>query len=126
MASKSTNENVICISAFRREKKLRYIAEHESHLREFFNRFVDHHFQINFGFINDVYMQRKVSQNEMAWDFHDFREELKHAIYTVYGDAIWSELIKEKWFNPVWLSRDEMAERCTSAFILAEGKAANQ
>ena len=75
--------------------------------------------------INQQYLAHKAYQNEMAWDYQDFREELKDAVRQVFGDQLWDEVRNLYWFDPQWITRDELIELCISYFILGKTKAAN-
>lgn len=114
------------LSRYRQQRRTLYLKSHSHHLEKFFASFVARYFKETYDIISSQYMSCKVSQNEMAWDYHDFRDSLKEAIADVYGDLIWSEISKLYWFDPRLISRDEVMDRCTTYFILAETAVANQ
>lgn len=118
--------NVIDLQQYRKQRKRQYIKSHEHQLERFFEAFVSRHFKETYPLLSDQYMACKVSQNEMAWDYHDFRDALKEAIAIVYGAQIWQELRTQSWFDPKHLSAEEVIDRCTSFFILRATFAANQ
>ena len=118
--------NVIELSKFRNERKRSYLRANQTRLDRFFEAFVASHFQVNYLRISEHYMAVRYHQNEMAWDYHDFRDDLRDAINEAFGDAMWVEAQQLFWFDSRWLSRDEMIDRCTSFFILGKSQAANQ
>ena len=122
MCKKGKNENVVEMADYRRRKKVSFLAENRGRLEHFFQRFVDKHFKVNIDVFNALYSQQKLFQNELAWDYYDFREDLGEAIRSVYGPLLWEEINKERWFNAKCVSYDEAIERCTSEFILASEK----
>lgn len=112
--------NVTELDAFRRKRKKKFLEDNKVPLEDFFSRFVSKYFAIGFDVFNALYIQQKLQQNEMAWDYYDFREDLIEAISNVYGETIWQEINCEPWFNSRWLSFEEVIERCMRQFILAK------
>lgn len=119
MGAKDRNSNIVELAEFKRARKRHFLSEHASRLDEFFSQFVAIHFSINFDIFNKVYLHQKLFQNEMAWDYYDFREELGEAIRSVYGPIIWQQINQLNWFDPRLFTYDEAIERCTSKFILS-------
>lgn len=112
--------NVICLVSFRRDKKRRFLIDNRRRLDDFFTRFITAHFKISFPLLKDAYQEHKLSQNELAWDYVDLREEIREAIRSVYGQVCWQDINKEFWFNRQMISFDEVIDRCTSQFVLQE------
>jgi len=117
---------VILLNKYRNDRRRSYLKANQSRLDAFFEAFVASHFRINYSKISEHYMAMRFNQNEMAWDYHDFRDDLKEAINEAFGEAMWNEVQGKFWFDDRWLSRDEMIDRCTSFFILGKSYAANQ
>lgn len=117
--------DLIQLSKFRNEHKRSYLKANQSRLDRFFEKFVALHFRTNYDSLSERYMALRYQQNEMAWDYHDFREDLKEAIDEAFGDVLWEEVKMLFWFDGRWLSRDEVMDRCTSFFVLGKTAAAN-
>lgn len=116
---------IIELSKFKQDRKTAFLKSHEMRLEQFFEGFLNRHFQESFHIISEQYLAFRVNANEMDWDYHDFRDALKDAIAIVYGEQIWLEANATRWFNPKLISKDEVIDRCTSYFILRETRAAN-
>ncbi len=114
------------LAQYRQQRRTLYLKSHSHLLEKFFAGFVSRHFKETYSILTAQYMSCKVLQNEMAWDYHDFRDSLREAIGDVYGDLIWAEIRNTYWFDHKLMSRDEVVDRCTTYFILCETLAANQ
>ena len=119
------SSNVISLKEYRQLRKKLFMERHQTRVENFITSFISQNFKMNFDMINQQYLAHKAYQNEMAWDYQDFREELKDAVRQVFGDQIWAEVRALYWFDPQWISRDELIELCISYFILGKTKAAN-
>lgn len=111
-------KNVVDIRQFRQQKKKQFLRENESQLRSFISSFLTRHIQVDFTLVSDMYLKQKIEQNEMAWDYHDLRDDVKDAMLQVYGSAIWTEIRLEPWFRAGYLSKDEVIDKATSEFVL--------
>ena len=58
------------------------------------------------------------SENEMAWDYLDFRDIVGEAIAEVLGDEIWKDIRSQPWFKTQYVSKEELLDRLTSLFII--------
>ncbi len=110
--------NIIDLGEARRRLRRSYLTENGSRLGKFVSSFVSTHFKTDFDAISSIYMQSKIADSELVWDFHDLRDDVRDAICKVYGDLVWSEINKERWFNRTYLSYDDIIERCTTELIL--------
>lgn len=117
---------VIQLGQERHIRRKKYLKANQARLERFFSQFVATHFTTDYHRISEQYMSIKANQNELAWDYADFRDDLKDAIGDAFGDVMWSELSETFWFDSRWLNRDELVDRCTSFFILGESAVANQ
>lgn len=118
--------SLINLSRYRHQRKSTYLKAYEHQLEKFFEGFLTRHFKESFSILSAQYMACKVHQNEMAWDYDDFRDALKDAIAIVYGGAIWGEITQQRWFDKRFISQEEIIERCTTYFILQDTRVANQ
>ena len=116
-------KNVVDIRQFRQKRKKQFLRENESRLRSFISNFLTRHIQVDFSLVSEMYLKQKIEQNEMAWDYHDLRDDVKDAILQVYGSAIWQEIRLEPWFRAAYLSKDEVIDRATSEFVLLDPEA---
>jgi hypothetical protein len=116
---------VIYLNEYRQKKKKIFRERHKSRVENFIAAFIGQNFKVNFYDLNQQYLAYKSYENEMAWDYCDFREELKDAIKQVFGQQLWNEINSLYWFDPQWISQDELFELCTSSFILGSRKQQN-
>lgn len=117
---------IISLIQFKQDRKKSWRKKYAPALKRFTESFVHDHFRISFNILNDIYVHRKIQDNEMAWDYHDFRDDLRDAIREVYGQLIWDEARRQYWFDQRYLSKDELVELCISCFILGNSMVANQ
>lgn len=120
MTSKITS-----LTEYRATRKRLFMQDHKQRVERFVKSFISKNFKINYDMINQYYLTQKASENELAWDYHDFRDELKDAIAKVFGEQMWREVKTMYWFDPICISKDELLETCMTVFILGNTKAAN-
>jgi hypothetical protein len=109
---------VISLDSYRWKRKRLYMAQHRSLIDDFVRFFIRQNFQSNFAHLEDRYLALKSLQNEMAWDYYDFRECLREAILEVFGQQLWQEIRHKSWFDPIFITQEELIERCVSIFVL--------
>lgn len=109
---------VISLDQYRRKSRQAYLAKHDGRIERLIDRFVKTHVDVDFRQLADDY-QSGQHQLEGTWDYVEFREILTEAFDTAYGAVLWDQLVAERWFDPRIISRDEITERCLSAYIMA-------
>ena len=118
--------DIVNLNEYRKLKRKLYLERYEGQLNAFIDGFVGQHFACSFDLLREQYLQHKASQNELSWDYQDFRETLKAGVFEAFGDQIWAEIKQTYWFDPVWLSKDEVVEKLVSHFVLGTTIAANE
>lgn len=109
---------VISLDSYRVKRRRLYLQQHRTLIDEFIQFFIGQNFPSNFDHLESRYLAVKSYQNEMAWDYYDFRECLKEAIGEVFGQQLWAEIRKKNWFNSTFISQEELVDRCLSLFVL--------
>lgn len=109
---------VISLSSYRLKRKRLYLQQNRLLMDEYLQYFIGQNFQSNFDHLEDQYLAVKSLQNEMAWDYYDFRECLKDAIQEVFGQQLWKEITTQKWFDSTFIGQEEIIDRCLSLFVL--------
>lgn len=110
--------DLIELEKYRLQRRKHYLQKYRSHLDESIQYFIHHHFHLQFDSIRFAYLEARTHQNEVAWDYCDFRETLKEALSEVFGQELWNELKTQPWFDSRFINHDELIERCLSLFIL--------
>jgi hypothetical protein len=118
--------NVVELNKYRSRKKRSFLEKHQPLLKQFIEGFVHQHFKMSFAVVNAQYLAQRAMENETAWDYYDFREELKEAISKVYGTLIWQEIQRMPWFDKNCISPEDLIEQCMLYYILGETPAANR
>jgi len=108
----------ISLDNYRMKRRRQYLQQHRSVIDESIQFFIRQNFHLNFDYLETRYLTVKSLQNEMAWDYYDFRESLKEAIDEVFGQELWKEISKNKWFDSTFLGQEELIDRCLSLFVL--------
>jgi hypothetical protein len=117
---------IVDFKKYRVKRKKSFIAQNEALLRQFIQGFVQRNFKSSFTLVNSQYLAQRALENETAWDYHDFRDDLKEAITKVYGQLIWDEIQTMPWFDKQWFTPEDIIEECISYYILGETPVANQ
>ena len=118
--------NVIDMNAARRKRKKEFLFENETRLKKFLCSFISRKIDMNFCTLSHAYLHYIASENEESWDYSDFREKVGSAIQSIYGNDLWHEITREHWFQSRFLSIEEIIDRTTTEFILADPVVANQ
>lgn len=111
-------KTVISLDNYRMKRRRLYLQMHRSLIDESIQSFIAQNFHLHFDNLENRYIAAKSLQNEMAWDYYDFRECLKEAIEEVFGQQLMAEIRKKAWFNPTFLGQEELIDRCLSLFVL--------
>ncbi|MFW7377615.1 MAG: hypothetical protein ACOH5I_02250 [Oligoflexus sp.] len=109
---------VISLDMYRMKRRRLYLQQHRSLIDESIQFFIRQNFHSNFDHLESRYLAVKSLQNEMAWDYYDFRESLKEAINEVFGKQLLIEISRKKWFDSKFLGQEELIDRCLSLFVL--------
>jgi hypothetical protein len=114
---------VISLDQYRRKSRQAYLAKHDGRIERLIDRFVKTHVDVDFRQLAEDYQSgqsgQHLGQAEGAWDYVEFREILTDAFDSAYGRVLWDQLMAERWFDPRIITRDEITERCLSAYIMA-------
>ena len=116
------NNKIISLIEFKQQKWLKYRKTHRKKIEQFLCHFVEQNFTINYSRLNQQYLDQIISENKFSWDYQDFRDELRDAIKSVFGDQIWHQINQVSWFNPKLVSKDELIEIAFSIFVLGNDK----
>ncbi len=109
---------IISLKSYRSKRKKQYLELYRNCIDEFIYVFIHRNFLSNFDYIYSAYLNEQVRQNEQAWDYYDFREVLNEAIAEVFGQQLWSETKAQRWFDPTFIEKEEMVDRCLSLFVM--------
>jgi hypothetical protein len=110
--------NVLQIKSYRKQKRQSFFRKHGEKLDRSIQNFIHGNMNFDFIAIAERYLNERASNNEMAWDYLELRDNLREAIGETFGKEIARELKKFVWFDASLVSEDEVIDRCLSAFIL--------
>ncbi len=109
---------VFYLNAFRQKKKQQFLEKNKTFLDDYIRSYVAAHCFLSYEVFRHKYFEHCQSFNEMAWDYLDFRDILTEAISQVLGEQLWQDIQGQAWFNPQFLSRDEVLDRLISIYII--------
>jgi hypothetical protein len=113
-----SRNNVISLIAYRRNSRKAYFAKHSNTIDTFLRNFIATNFDFDFRKITDAYQGQVGGDSSMAWDYVDFREVLREAMQQVFGKFLVKEMRCQHWFDPKFISDEQIIDRCLSTFIL--------
>lgn len=116
---------VISLDSYRTSKRRLYMERHGTRLQKFIEAFVLLNFKTSFAAISQDYLAQRVHNNEEAWDYYDFRDLIRDGIMEVFGDQVWNEIRRCHWFDPQWISKEEVIDKLVSFFILGKTNVAS-
>lgn len=111
---------IINIVAYRQERKKTFLAKHKFQIDEYIQLFSIRHSQISYDFFRYHYLNNKHQQNEMAWDYMEFRETLTEAVSETLGTKLWEEVQRQSWYRTGCLSYDEIVDRLICHIVMGE------
>jgi len=109
---------VIEMKKYRKRNRELFLRQHGEKLDRSIKTFMLGNMDLDFMGIAEQYLNEKASNNELAWDYLDLRDELREAIAQTFGPEILKELRSKGWFDAKLVTEDEIIDRCLSAFIL--------
>ena len=115
--------NVVYLSEFRSSTRKAFLGKHGTRLDRFIRRFVDSHIDVDFRQIQDDY-QELCARAGTSWDYVHFREVLTEALDELFGKTVYELLLREYWFDAKLITKDEIVERCLSAYVMGSSAAA--
>jgi len=112
--------NVLNLAQYRKRTRKTYLSKYGTRLNRFLERFVEQHMTVDFRQMASDYQAGRFAAYEGAWDYVHFREILAEAMDEVFGELLYGELQKERWFDARVVTKDELVERCLSLYIMNE------
>ena len=109
---------IIKLASFRQKKKQQYLEKNKSILDQYIRTFISSHSSLGYEVFREQYFNQMHYQNELAWDYLDFRDILSDAMTEVFGEQIWIDIQAQPWFKSQFLAKDELIDRLTSLFII--------
>lgn len=109
---------VYCLSAFRQKRKQQFLEKNKTLIDDYIRSYIAAHCVFSYEVFRNKYFEHCQSFNEMAWDYLDFRDILSEAMSQVLGEQIWQDIQSQTWFNPKFLSREEVMDRLISIYII--------
>lgn len=109
---------VIELAKYRTNKRRAYLKRYDAQLSKFISQFLDANLRYSFEAISYHSMNVRSQEQSEAWDYVDFRENLKDAFHEAFGKQLWAECQRLYWFDMRFLSQDELIDRCVSRMIL--------
>ena len=106
---------VVSLTEYRKAKKRQFLERNKTFLDDYIRHFIVTHCQLSYDVFQNHYLNLRQQENEMAWDYLDFRETLSEVITEVVGDALWEDIQRQAWFQA---NKDEIMDRMTSLFIM--------
>lgn len=110
---------VVNLANFRSLSRKNYLAKHGSRLDHFVSRFVNSHVDVDFRNLAAEYQEHHLEGQE-AWDYVDFREVLGEAFEEAFSAVLYDELSKQRWFDGRHVTKEEILDRCLSAYIIKQ------
>ena len=117
---------LIELGKYRKDRKRTYLKKYETHLMKFIAHFVHHNIRCSFDSLSHQYIASKQAEQALAWDYYDLRDSLKDALYEVFGEQIWLECKDCYWFDPRYLSKEDLVEVCIRQMILGDDVSAQR
>ncbi len=119
-------KTVASIADYKRRKRRHYLDRYEQRLDRFIADFLDDHVTIDFRQVAEQYLAQQADQNALAWDYQDLRDIVRTALSDSIGVELLAQLRQTSWYDDRWVTLDEVIDRCFSAYILGDSRAANQ
>lgn len=117
---------VINLTEFRCKTRKDYLAKNGARLDAFIHRWVKQNIDVDFRQLAEDFQQGQSGGDYTAWDYAEFRDLLTEALDQAFGETIYRLLRDQHWFDDRQISKDELIERCLSAYILAPFGQAHQ
>lgn len=110
---------LVNLASYRSSSRKSYLAKHRSRLDHFVHHFVSAHIDVDFRNLAAEYQERHLEGQE-AWDYVDFRELLEEAFELAFSAVLYDELKKQRWFDGRHVTKEEILDRCLSAYIIEQ------
>lgn len=114
---------VIQLAVFRRSTRKAFLGKYGPRLDRFIRRFIESNIDVDFRQIQDDY-QDLCARAGTSWDYIHFREILTDALDELFGKTLYDLLLREPWFDARLITKDEIIERCLSAYVMGANAAA--
>jgi len=118
--------NVIQLNQVRKAKKADFLKKHRQRIDAFIHSFLEKNVAFDFNQIAASYQDVQAANFSESWDYQDFRELLRDAIWGQISVTIMEEMKKQHWFDPRYCSAETVSEKCLSFLILGRGRIANE
>ncbi|NRA64057.1 MAG: hypothetical protein HRU19_06205 [Pseudobacteriovorax sp.] len=109
---------IIYLAEVRKKRKQQYLQKNKSLLDDYIRGYITANSYMSYDVFCNRYLSEMQCQNEMAWDYLDFRDIVGEAIAEVLGDEIWKDIRSQPWFKTQYVSKEELLDRLTSLFII--------
>ena len=119
------SSKIINLREYRLKRRRTYLVQHGEQLEAFIVDYLSTHVPFDLNDITHIYLSAQQQDNALMWDTLDLREVVSSALAECLGDTIMDALRGTRWFDESFVNSDEILDRCTSLFILQQGRAAN-
>lgn len=109
---------IIKLASFKQKKKQQFLEKHKTILDKYIRSFISAHTSLSYEMFREHYLNQMHYQNDLAWDYLDFRDVLTEAMSEALGEKLWLDAKSQPWFKSQFLSKDELVDRLTSLFII--------
>jgi hypothetical protein len=109
--------NVVNLAGYRRKTRKAFLTKYGSRLERFVESFVNHNLDVDFRQLAHDY-QVACQESGASWDYVHFREVLSESIDAAFGAVLYQELLKQPWFDERYVTKDEIIDRCLTAYIM--------
>ena len=106
------------LNSYKKQRKRQFLEQNKAFLDDYIRGFILSNCQLSYDLFQQQYLQNRHQDNEMAWDYLDFRDTLSEVIVEVIGKSLWDDVQKQSWFKKSLLSQDEVMDRMISIFII--------
>jgi len=103
---------------YRKARKRQFLEKNKVFLDDYIRAYVFTHCQLSYEVFQHHYLNAMQQQNELAWDYLDFRETLSEVVSSYIGQTLWADIQKQNWFPKGLLSREEIIDRTISLYII--------
>ncbi|MCX6117028.1 MAG: hypothetical protein NT027_05780 [Proteobacteria bacterium] len=116
--------SVIKLDGFRHAKQSQYMKRYRARLDAFIRSRIPMNWAGDMLRLADEFQRKCQDRKDMVWDYVELRELMLEFVTEQVARDIFTELEKQFWFDPRWVTLDSVSERCLSFMIIGESGAA--
>ncbi|SMF21644.1 hypothetical protein [Pseudobacteriovorax antillogorgiicola] len=109
---------IVDLTEYKQQRKKLFLEKNKTFLDDYIRGFIYSHCQLSYDVFQQHYLNARQQDNEMAWDYLDFRDTLAEVVTDVIGASLWTDIQRQPWFRKGLLNRDEVMDRMISLFII--------